>query len=968
MRTLKRTMCLVLALVMVLGLGVTSASAVTVASDYNDYDKVTHKVAVDVMTAIGVLDGMGDDTFSPEGTLEREQAAKIITYLMLGPEDAETVKGVAAPFEDVVGRWSAGYIAYCYNQGIVDGVGGNSFEPSGALTGLQFAKMLLCALGYDQDKEGMTGDEWSINTAKLAVKADLDDGLEGVNLAKAITREQAAQMALNTLKANEVEYIYTVSNSYTVKTTTQSWGKNISDDGVSSPSAADPYIVQFAEEHFPKLVLTSKQDGSTDYGRDEFKRPGQTWLLNGAVVVFEADKYINAYNGDFTEATAKALDRALDVSANATVKVYYNGTDTSGYAANNKFWQAASPTTNGLWYETGTKSIGMPGMEIEVYKHRHTGSDTGTGCKLVYDVVAREAWVAQVTQAANKDGQIKVKVYEAGALSGKEYTIEKTSGETLPYYAGNVYNPLASCALHDIVAVYMATTWGGSTDPTQILGVEALTRVDTTIVHIRDNGKNINSTLETKEDGTFRVANEALWTNHGGTANSTGLFGTIDRPTFSNNQSGRKVQTGSAVLYTLNGFVMFIDQTPGAAKVDEGYAYLWDTLDDKDGGWKNEQGDAIHQAKLYLDGDETMTTAHVIYTDPNGVGYSSLTDATDGAYNVDNGGILVHYTHVDATSTAVEHYVLDIPTDNTNGTQPSVTAPLRRALTGADGTTVAVKNNVAQGTLPTKRGGSAGFVYDDATVFYVVTGTGLAAKNETVKVYTGVRNVPTMYLASTTRVQLVLDSTGTGITNLVRSVVIKNPGDGTTRNLADTYFIVGGTQVTQHSVLIDGTTIHYYGYKAVVGNTGEVTEVLVKNKITTPVTYTLIGQEGRNLTYDATAASAGYTVIDNSGVAWTQNDETGASANDGSVDNTVFTKVTNLKTGDYNNGVISFDGSAAKSYLVTTIPIYLYNATTGDLESISYTELKTGMTGYCVLEKDTQGNATGAMVALYVTE
>ena len=81
MKNLKKV--LVLALAMALSL-MTVAFAAD-ASDYKDYDKVTHKEAVDVMTAVGVFNGTGDGTnFSPDGTLTREQAAKIITYMIMG--------------------------------------------------------------------------------------------------------------------------------------------------------------------------------------------------------------------------------------------------------------------------------------------------------------------------------------------------------------------------------------------------------------------------------------------------------------------------------------------------------------------------------------------------------------------------------------------------------------------------------------------------------------------------------------------------------------------------------------------------------------------------------------------------------------------------------------------------------------------------------------------------------------------
>ena len=245
------------------------------------------------MSAIGVL--AGDETgFRPADTLKRSEGAKIVAYLMLGNKTAEAMQGSGAKFTDLpANHWAAGYMEYLASVGVMGGVGDNKIDPDGQLTGTQFAKMLLTALGYDAEIEGFVGTDWAINTQKVANQVGIFDGNRAVVGSAAVTREEAALYAFNTLKAPIVEYdstvrlstvggdILTVGNNKAQKvTTTKGSDQTISWD----EEDAGHYYVEFAERYYPDLVLESRSAATGDYELDDFGRPSRRWSFNKVAI------------------------------------------------------------------------------------------------------------------------------------------------------------------------------------------------------------------------------------------------------------------------------------------------------------------------------------------------------------------------------------------------------------------------------------------------------------------------------------------------------------------------------------------------------------------------------------------------------------------------------------------------------------------------------------------------------------
>ena len=265
---MKKFLSLVLALVMTMSLVTVSAGA----KDFTDNSKINYAEAVDVMSAVKVIDGYADGSFNPSATLTRGAAAKIICNMILGPTTASALVADAAPYKDVpTNHTFAGYIAYCQKTGIISGYADGTFKPANTLTGYAFMKMLLGALGYDAANEGYNSPNWSIAVAKQAINAGLNKGLTGsFNGVKAVNREEACLYAFNTLKATMVEYTTQTIVVNNGSVSTDKTAKAMEWVGVEKAYDGDKDgKVQFAEKYFEKL--TAK------YDTDDFERPVTTW-------------------------------------------------------------------------------------------------------------------------------------------------------------------------------------------------------------------------------------------------------------------------------------------------------------------------------------------------------------------------------------------------------------------------------------------------------------------------------------------------------------------------------------------------------------------------------------------------------------------------------------------------------------------------------------------------------------------
>ena len=354
MKNFKKVLALVLAIATLLSFA-TVASAKT--ADFADAKDVKNTEAVDVLSYIKVLEGYpADNTFKPAKNITREEAAKIIAIFANKSTDISSLYTSANPFADMKGRWGESYVAYGYRAGIIAGKNATSFVPKANVKGTEFLKMVLVVLGYDQNKEGLVGSSWAVNTLELAKAKKLLAGLgKDFDANAALTRDQAAQIMLNALKAEKVVYGQTITNltwnaktGYWMTTNTAANAVYVSPNG-----AVNNY------EH--KLLAADFGLTLDNNSTDEWGRPTHTW--------YKGTTKINEYKT--TDGLLKTYQTAVfecDVAkdcgftANTTLPFYLNG---KGNTVNDVIRPLATTT-----------KIGAQGRLTEVYEDRVVMIDT----------------------------------------------------------------------------------------------------------------------------------------------------------------------------------------------------------------------------------------------------------------------------------------------------------------------------------------------------------------------------------------------------------------------------------------------------------------------------------------------------------------------------------------------------------------------------------------------------------------
>jgi len=339
MRAFKKTMAILL--VLSLALSLAPAVAANVSPDeagYSDEDDIIHKEAVEVLSALRIMEGNPDGSFAPKRSVTRSEAAAIIARMMLTRDAADALTVTTPPFSDVAfSHWANRYISYCVARGIVVGKPDGTFAPNAPVTAAEFAIMMMRALGIG-DPDRWVGQTWKI----FAMLDGINYGILTAesNFENDASRDETAQYTLNGMMRGKVEE--RKSTWFLVMATEVAAGRPVGiigneyhtvaaanqaalEENEGAVNGVNYTLVPFqkTEEISVGSVAYVVHGLSWEIKADIFGRPGQrVWTRSDSTVaVTMTSEPVRTYTVAVTEAT---LYRDLSLTENVTDAVRFN--------------------------------------------------------------------------------------------------------------------------------------------------------------------------------------------------------------------------------------------------------------------------------------------------------------------------------------------------------------------------------------------------------------------------------------------------------------------------------------------------------------------------------------------------------------------------------------------------------------------------------------------------------------------
>ena len=176
-------------------------------------DIVAHKdiTAIEALASRGIINGKTENSFEPNSTMTRAEFATIIARGLGLPQKSNAIFS-----DVTANDWFYNYVGTAYTYGIIKGVSENEFNPNGTITREEAAVMVtraakLCGMDTEMDTlaardvlaqffDYVKASDWSQSSLAFCYsKKILDDSVMDIKPKEAVTRAEIAAMLFNML-------------------------------------------------------------------------------------------------------------------------------------------------------------------------------------------------------------------------------------------------------------------------------------------------------------------------------------------------------------------------------------------------------------------------------------------------------------------------------------------------------------------------------------------------------------------------------------------------------------------------------------------------------------------------------------------------------------------------------------------------------------------------------------------------
>ena len=190
----------ILSIVLVIAMVMCGSIIGFAASSFTDISDESTANAVEVLRLMGVVEGVGDGTYNPSGTLTRSEFAKLAVVSTHSDADLSKYKNMTI-FPDVkASEWFASYINMESKElkiilGCTDGL----FHPERTISAGEAVTILLRLIGFTDEE---VGGVWPYGHFQLAKDLGMLAGTSISSAAGTMTRADAAKLFVNTISVD----------------------------------------------------------------------------------------------------------------------------------------------------------------------------------------------------------------------------------------------------------------------------------------------------------------------------------------------------------------------------------------------------------------------------------------------------------------------------------------------------------------------------------------------------------------------------------------------------------------------------------------------------------------------------------------------------------------------------------------------------------------------------------------------